>query len=176
MTNETFTPDSQEAQIAAASANTTVFSDGSTFDYENGYQSNGAPVATRDRTENPKIVKSHKIFTLSHIMWITGFPIILSIPFFLAMAILSDVQRTENINALKDGINNSGEVKVVQMAKDGVIVSRPDGSVFKCDVSVISKDTVPTGLVFCAAGGPATFQIPLPHDPNNVFYDAPDEH
>ena len=170
MTNET-TPDLR-ARISDAPANTTVFSDGSTFDYENGYQSNGAPVATRDRTENPVIVKSHRVVTLPRVIGFAG--IIVAIYLVLICIVLGVriSQRAENSNALKEGIESTGQVKVTQMADNEIFVKRPDGSIFKCDHSVISNNDVPTGLVFCSPGGPATFSIPLPHDPNNVFYTA----
>lgn len=173
------------------SPTTTVFSDGSTFDYEDGYKSNGAPVATRDRTEHPKIVKSHKIFTFSRVMGFLFSLIILAIPFSLVMLVLCQVQQNENDNAIKDGINASGQVEVVQSVGGGLLVRSPDGKVFKCDTSVVNDRTVtgeetsvgansattttvgPTGFVFCAQGGPATFSIPVPHDPMDVFYVAP---
>lgn len=177
MTKETSTPDSVDTQAADTPDNITVFSDGSTFDYENGYQSNGAPVATRDRTENPTIVKSHKIFTAARVVGTSVLLILAFLTAGLLLTIVSAVQRSDNSQALKAGVNNSGQVEVIQTTStNSIIVKRPDGGVFKCDVEVVSKDSVPTGLVFCSPGSPATFSIPLPHDPNNVFYSAPTEH
>lgn len=174
MTKETSTPDSLKAQIAAASDNTTVFSDGSTFDYENGYKSNGAAPATRDRTESPKIVKSHSILTANRWLGFLGSLLILSLIAAALMAVVTGLQRTENWEVLKEGVNESGQVEVVQTtAPSNLIVKRPDGSMFNCDVSMISNNGDPVGLVFCADGGPATFSIPLRRDPANVLYMAP---
>jgi sulfatase maturation enzyme AslB (radical SAM superfamily) len=161
-----------EETIATAPHNATVFSDGSTFDYENGYQNNGAPVATRERTENPTIVKSHRVVTANRVI---GFAFGLFVLAIITGAILfgvASIQSVENWNALKVGINNSGQVEVVQKVDGRVLVKRPDGSLFNCDVSVVSNNGNPTGFVFCSPGGPATFSIPLPHDPRNVFYTA----
>lgn len=174
MTKQTSTPDSLKAQIAAAPAATTVFSDGSTFDYENGYKSNGAAPATRDRAESPKIVKSHKVVTAGRVMGVLigllGLSLLVT---FVALA-MSIVQLSENWNVLKAGVNESGQVEVVQTtAPSNLIVKRPDGSMFNCDVSMISNGGDPVGLVFCADGGPATFSIPLRRDPSNIFYMAP---
>lgn len=175
MTKETSTPDSLETQIADAPANTTVFSDGSTFNYEEGYKSNGAPVATRDRTENPTIVKSHQIVTAGRVLGVFMSLVIFTVLTLGVLAGTHDIQRSENWNALKAGVNDSGQVEVVQAtAPSNLIVKRPDGSNFKCDVSMISNNGNPVGLVFCGQGGaPATFSIPLPHDPANIFYVAP---
>lgn len=174
MTKETATPDSLKAQIAAAPANTTVFSDGSTFDYENGYKSNGATPATRDRAENPKIVKSHSIFTAGRVVGFLGSLLILTLLAAVAHTAVSAMQAAENWNVLKAGVNDSGQVEVVQStAPSNLIVKRPDGTMFNCDVSMISNGGDPVGLVFCAEGEPATFSIPLRRDPSNVLYMAP---
>lgn len=170
MTKETSTPDSLETRITEAPANTTVFSDGSTFDYENGYQSNGAPVATRDRTDNPTIAKSHKIFTAPRV---AAFVILLMLLGILSTVLITGIgmfQTAANVNAIKAGVNDSGQVQVVGFSKGELLVKRPDGGVFKCSVSQVSDDGKPTGLIFCSPGAPATFSIPLPHDPANLFY------
>lgn len=174
MTKETSNPDSLENQIADAPAGTTVFSDGSTFNYEEGYKSNGAPVATRDRTDAPTIVKSYKVITEKRVFGAFMSFIVLSLLVLIAGFILSTVHESENLNALKAGVNDSGQVEVVQTdAFSKLIVKRPDGSMFKCDVSMVSNNGNPVGLVFCAPGGKDTFSIPLPHDPQNIFYVAP---
>jgi hypothetical protein len=173
MTKETSTPESQEAQTTDIPANVTVFSDGSTFDYENGYQSNGAPAATRERADIPAIVKSHKLFTLSRLLGV--FVSLVAVGALLSVGVISMflIQQINNIEALKAGINSSGQAMVVEDTGDGILVKRPDGGIFKCGISLVSNDGHPLGLVFCAPGGPATFSIPLPHDPNNIFYTAP---
>lgn len=174
MTKETSAPDSLKAQIAAAPANTTVFSDGSTFDYENGYKSNGAAPATRDRAENPTIVKSHSILTAGRVLGFLGSLLILALLTALAYTVVSAIQTAENWKVLKAGVNESGQVEVVQSTSpSNLIVKRPDGTMFNCDVSMISNGGDPVGLVFCAEGEPATFSIPLRRDPSNVLYMAP---
>lgn len=174
MTKETSTPDPLEAQIAEAPDSTTVFSDGSTFSYEEGYKSNGAPAATRDRTEVPTIVKSHKIVTLGRVVGVVFSLLVLAILAGAVMSGVASIQKVENWNALKAGVNDSEQVEVVQATgPSNLIVKRPDGGNFNCNVSMISNNGDPVGLVFCAPGGPATFSVPLPHDPANVFYVAP---
>lgn len=160
-------------EAPAVTVATTVFSDGSTFDYENGYQNNGAPVATRDREENPTIAKSHKIFTGDRVLVVFLSLLTLLIVVGGALLGVSNFQHIDNNNAVKTGVNDSGQVKVVQMTGDDVLVKRPDGGFFKCAVSYVSESGSPVGLVFCTSGGPSTFAIPLPHDPNNVFYVGP---
>jgi hypothetical protein len=173
MTKETSIPDSLKAQITSAPAKTTVFSDGSTFDYENGYQSNGAVVATRDRTEKLTIAKSHTIFTNGLGYKFVGWVLILGAIAFALWIGIFNMQRTENINVLKEGVNASGQAKVVQFHEGDLILKDSRGATFRCDVSMISNAGDPVGHVFCAEGQSATFSIPLRRDPNNIFYSAP---
>lgn len=150
----------------------TVFSDGSTFDYENGYKSNGA-VATRDR-DVPKIVKTGAI--LSPAKWLA---LILSVLAALVTATLiivgiSIFQQKQNDYAVADGINSTGQAQVIDKVRHGngdtiLLRNAQDNSVYKCDVSVVNE-TSPTGLVFCIPGQQATFTVPVPHDPDNIFY------
>ena len=178
MTKESYIPDDLAERIANAPAHVTVFSDGSTFDYENGYQNNGAPTPTRD-TPAPKIVKYHKIFTFERLS------IIFSIIFFAlfallclaatAVAVIGGIHETENWNTFKDAVNNSNQQVTVIGDSDHhheMLLKRPDGSTFKCDVSFVSNDNKSTGYGFCAPGGPATFTVPVPHDPNSIFSSA----
>lgn len=176
MTNETPTPDSLTAKADAAPASTTVFSDGSTFDYENGYQNNGAPVATRDRTEKPTIVKSHKIVTADRVLGVLGSALVLAVLAFVVFAFVSVYQSYQNIDAVKSNINESGQVEVMQRVEGGLILKDLKADVLlKCDLSMISNNGNPLGLVFCVDAKPATLSIPLPHDPSNIFYSAPEK-
>jgi hypothetical protein len=156
-----------------ASKAMTVFSDGSTFDYENGYQNNGAPVATRDRTENPTIVKSHTVFNSDLVFRLVGWTLVIAA---IAVALLfgvSNMQRSENINVIKKAITKSEQLEVAQFDNDVLFVKDSKGAMFKCDVSMISNNGDPVGLVFCADGGPAALSIPLRRDPSNILYMAP---
>lgn len=173
--DDTTPPDEElsQTQLDARAAATTVFSDGSTFDYENGYQNNGAPVATRDREEKPTIAKSHKIFTGERLLITFLSAMILAVVAGGALFGVSSFQHIENNDALRAAVNGSDQVKIVQISKDDALVKRPDGSFFKCAVSYASDNGHPVGLLFCTAGGPSTFTIPLPHDPNNLFYTGP---
>lgn len=173
MTKETSSSDSRAAQITAAPAKTTVFSDGSTFDYLNGYQNNGAPLATRDRTEKPTIAKSHTIFTNGSGFKFVGWVLVLSAIAFAILVAVSNIQKAENLNILKTGVNDSGQVEVVQFSDGDLILKDRNGSMFKCDVSLISNGGDPVGNVFCVNGQPATFSIPLRRDPSNILYNAP---
>jgi hypothetical protein len=178
MTNVTTAPANLDETIARASHGTTVFSDGSTFDYENGYRSNGATIATRDRTVAPRIVKSHKIVTLSRVLGVLLSLTVLTLLASFAFLLVAVFQGVENIKAVKAGINESSQVEVVQTTGNGEIIVKDAaaGNMFKCDVSIVSNGGNPTGLVFCAGEGkPATFSIPVPHDPKNIFYVAPDK-
>lgn len=166
-------PSPLDEENPKASKATTVFSDGSTFDYENGYQSNGAPVATRDRTENPTIVKSHTIFSNGLLFGLVGWTLVIAAIAFALLVGVSNMQRAENNNVIKKAINESGQVEVVQLKNDVLFVKDPKGAMFKCDISMISNNGDPVGLVFCASGGPAAFSIPLRRDPSNILYMAP---
>lgn len=173
MTKEASRPDSLETQITAAPAGTTVFSDGSTFDYENGYQSNGAPVATRDRTGQLAIAKSHTIFSNALVLKLVVVVLVLAtISFALFLAVLN-MQKDENINVVIDGINKSGQAEVVQNVDGGLILKDSKGAEFKCELSMISNGGDPVAHVFCAEGQPATFSIQLRRDPSNILYMAP---
>lgn len=173
MTKETSSSDSLAAQITAAPAKTTVFSDGSTFDYVNGYQNNGAPLATRDRTAKPTIAKSHTIFTNGSGFKFVGWVLVLAAIGFAAFIGVSNMQMNENINAVKAGINESGKAEVVAFIDGNLIVKDSNSGVFKCEVSMISNAGDPVGHVFCAPGQSATFSIPLQRDPDNILYTAP---
>lgn len=173
--DDTTPPDEElsQTQLDARAAATTVFSDGSTFDYENGYQNNGAPVATRDREEKPTIAKSHKIFTGDRVavafIWLLTLLVVVGGVFMTVF----NFQNGENTKALRAGVDNAGQVKIVQITEGDVVVKRPDGSIFKCAVSYVSDNGHPVGLIFCSPGSPATFTIQLPHDPTNLFYVGP---
>jgi hypothetical protein len=198
MTKETSTTAALNARIASASPETTVFSDGSTFDYENGYQSNGAPIATRDRKDIPKIVKTGVVMT--SVRWVIALMtlIVLGIVSFLAVMVTSLVQAHENYETIVKTINDSGQVEVVDgdiMKKldSGTILLSYSDEVTKCDISIATKtdvvftDTVdnhtmeadtskvetPMAYVFCSPGDVASISIPVPHDPDNIFYVAP---
>ena len=181
MNNSQNTPDDMtpldeelsQTQLEARAAATTVFSDGSTFDYENGYQNNGAPVATRDREEKLTITKSHKIFTGDRVLAVFLSLFMLFLVAGGAYAGVSSFHHIDNNNAIKAAVNDSGQVKIVQITGGDVVVKRPDGGVFKCAISYVSDSGSPLGLIFCSPGAPSTFSIPLPHDPNNVFYVGP---
>lgn len=175
MTKETSIPESLKKQIASAGPKTTVFSDGSTFDYENGYQNNGAPVAVRNRTEKPTIVKSHTVFTEGQGFQFVGWTLVL---LAIASAVgigITNIQKAANIAAVKDNINSSGKAKVVQAMDSALLVQDLRGGYFKCDLSMLSNESDPTAYVFCAPGQSATFTIPLPHDPSDIFYNRPTE-
>ena len=192
MTKET-SPTDLQAVIANASPETTVFADGSTFDYENGYRSNGAPVATRDRTDAPKIVKTGVIMTAS--VWgtvLTTLLITTILALFVAIGvgvvggIISGFHAIDNKKAVVAGINDSGMGSVVGNTlqnEDGnvfALIENGDGT-FKCEVDFATTTTAPegkrtpTGYVFCAPGGPASFSIPVPYDPTDISYEAPKE-
>lgn len=166
-------------KIAQAAPETTVWSDGSTFDYENGYRSNGAPTATRDR-EAPKIVKTTKILTKEvflDILGAMGFLLIVAmIGITLTLIVggtVSMQHNKENRAAIVEGINDSGMGTVVdgklinEGGKNYALIQRAEG-VFKCEVSTADVkypegDEVPTGFVFCLPGQSANFTVELPH-------------
>lgn len=123
----------------------------------------------------------------------------------ITAAALTFSHANANYSAIVKGLNDTGEVKVI----DGSIMSKLDsgtvilnrqgnrqGEMFKCEVSivknidvqftndVVDKTTMETDTVrvenvaahvFCPTGGPLTFVIPVPYDPHNIFYVAPDK-
>lgn len=151
----------------------TVFSDGSTFDYENGYKSNGA-VATRDRTV-PKIVKTGAILSPNELLALILSVLAALITATLILVGLAIFQQNRNDYAVADGINSTGQAQVIDKVRhEGgqatvLLRNAQDNSIYKCDVSIVNESS-PTGLVFCIPGQQATFSVPVPHDPDNVFY------
>lgn len=177
MTKDTSASKNLEAQIANAPAKTTVFSDGSTFDYENGYKSNGAPVATRDRKEAPSIVKTGAFITFTEFTYAF---IALLLLLTVAAAVVCGAalaQISGNKAAIEHSMNESGQAKVLAFSMDEgeiILKNSQNGAVYACDISVAS-DEQPTAFIFCEPGKAATFSIPVPHDPSDVFYTAPKE-
>lgn len=173
MTKDNSLPTLLENRIAEAPASTTVFSDGSTFDYENGYKSNGAPTATRDRSDNPTIVKTHKIFTSNLVFSLAVWTLLLTAAAIALFGAISNVQKRENINFVKAEMLATGQVNTVEYDKDVLIFQNKAGDVLKCDLVMLSNGDSPVAHIFCAEGQPAVLSIPLPNDPSNIFYSAP---
>lgn len=173
MTKKASTSVSPEAQTTAVPTKVTVFSDGSTFDYENGYQSNGAPVATRDRTANPTIAKTHRIFSNGLVLKLLALVLVLAAIVFAFIVSISNMQQDENVNVIKTAINKSGQAEMVQYVDGGLVLKDSKGVSFKCDVSMLSNGGDPIAHIFCAEGQQATYSIQLRRDPTNILYMAP---
>lgn len=155
----------------------TLFSDGSTFDYVNGYQSNGA-TASRDKAP-AKIVETGAL--LSSNSWSA---IIIALMLALLLGIVSFIgfhayHEQANERAIVNNINSSGQAEVVGGKvhnEDGtstvVVRDLGDKGIYKCDVSIV-RDPTANALVFCSKPNPANFSIPVPYDPNDIFYTTP---
>lgn len=163
-----------ETSLKKAAPGTTVFSDGSTFDYEHGYQSNGA-VPSRDK-EPATIVKTGNVVSFTAVA-ISGFILIALIAFVGVLGgLLQMNHNVHNYKTIADSINLSGQAEVLDGKSydviDTLVVRDKSQQIFKCDVEYVTTD-VPRALVFCAPGGPATFSIPLDYEPGNILYVAP---
>lgn len=176
MTKETPNPKNAEAEVKAVRP--TVFSDGSTFDYVNGYQSNGAPAATRDRTEVPRIAKAGALMSTNTLANIMIAFILLAVLAFASFLGFTSFHNQANEKAIVSLINTSGQAEVIggKILKEGdrnIVVVRDSGDnkVYRCDVHVV-VETSATGLVFCNPGE-VNFTLPVPYDPANIFYTTP---
>ena len=166
-----------ESSLKKAKPGTTVFADGSTFDYEHGYRSNGA-VPDRHRAEPVRIVKTGEIVSLKTALHILYSLIALLVIAIVAAGVVKMVHNAENERTIEGIMKIAGGAEVVKKTAVGphdslVIRNKQDNSLYSCDVEYVN-DGVSTALIFCAPGGPATFSIPLPYDPENIFYTTAD--
>lgn len=177
MTKETPAPKNSDKEYSSKVARPTVFSDGSTFDYVNGYQSNGAP--TRSRNSTPaRIVKSGAIMSVNSLANLLIALLLATLLGFVAWHGAKAYHEQANEKTIISNINLSGQAEVLgdkilkQDGKNTIIVrDLADKNTYKCDVLVVTEDTA-TALVFCNPG-PANFTIPVPYDPENIFYTTP---
>lgn len=147
----------------AAAPGTTVFADGSTFDYTEGYKSNGAPTMTRDRISAP-IVKTYRngyvlfAIVVMSLLALIAFQIYTSFNSAMRTAETSstnkDVVKAQN-DMILDGIEASGGV-VVDEIYDGwssrldrvLIRFGEEGNATPCYVTV-ATDGTEKGFVDC---------------------------
>lgn len=156
----------------------TVFSDGSTFDYVNGYQSNGAPTRSRDSAP-AKIAKTGAIMSpngLSALITALLLAVLLS---FVTYGGFTAFHKQANERNIVSIINSSGQAEVVggkiqdNDGKQTVIVrDLADKGIYQCDVSIV-RDPTAIAFVFCSLPNPANFTIPVPYDPSDIFYTTP---
>lgn len=162
-----------ESSLEKAKPGTTVFADGSTFDYEHGYRSNGA-VPDRHREKPVRIVKTGEILPLKSALTILYALIALLVVAIAAAGLVKMVHNVENDRTIEGIVKITGAAEVVKKTSAGpheklVIRNSQDNSLYACDVEYINEG-VSTALIFCSPGGPSTFSIPLPYDPENIFY------
>lgn len=185
MTTNPISPERLQSIIDASKPRTTVFSDGSTYDPKEGYSSNGAPARTRD-SEPAKIVKTAKVLNWNFIgAFICGLLISTLVAAFVAIIVglfVSSYQEYSNYDVIVENVKENGPNVVGQQitvvdnkVKNGEIYLQIQNDNLKCEVDVVSNGGNPLGLVFCQPGGTATFSTPVPHDPLNLFYQAPSE-
>jgi hypothetical protein len=178
MTKETHEPSLDGIMNDKNSTRPTIFSDGSTFDYVNGYQSNGAPVATRDRTDLPTIAKTGALMSINTLANL----IILALTLLVVAAFtafgLSTYHAQANEKAIIENINLTGQAVVIgndiQSTESGdilVVRDQSDNNIYKCEVVTVLDPTA-KALIFCNPG-PVNFSIPVPYDPSNIFYTTP---
>lgn len=178
MTKETHEPLLADDESSNKSVRPTVFSDGSTFDYVNGYRSNGAPAATRDREKVPTIAKAGAIMSVNSLANLIIALVLLAILAVVAWTGMTSYHEQANERAIVSTINISGQAEVVGgkiLTENGnsVVVLRDnnDRNIYRCDVYTV-VDTTAKALVFCNEG-PVNFTIPVPYDPANLFYTTP---
>lgn len=165
-----------ESSLEKAKPGTTVFADGSTFDYEHGYRSNGA-VVDRHRKEPARIVKTGEILPLKTALKVLYALIAILVIAIVAAGVVKMVHNAENERTIEGIMKVTGGAEVVSKTSVGphdtlVIRNNKDHGLYKCDVEYVNEG-VSTALIFCAPGAAATFSIPLPYDPENIFYTGP---
>lgn len=151
----------------------TVWEDGSSFDYENGYSANGATPETK-RTKPAKFSKSTRANNSSLLaLGVVGI-VILSLLTVMVLSIMLATKAGEaadrNNAAIKEYIHKQDGLYVVDMKNEKkhsltneVILQNNDGNIFKCDVEAADNEFMANAYVFCGpAGDPATFNIALP--------------
>lgn len=176
MTKETITP--AEAETDPKALRPTVFSDGSTFDYIHGYRSNGAPTPTRDRTDVPRIAKTGSMLSANGLANLIISLILLAVIGFVAFLGIKAFHNQANETSIINNINVSGQAQVVgtKMLHEGdrsilVVRDAQDHSVYRCDVHILVEESA-KAMVFCNPG-PVNFTLPVPYDPENIFYTTP---
>lgn len=167
-----------ESSLKKAKPGTTVFADGSTFDYEHGYRSNGA-VPDRHRAEPVRIVKTGEVISLKTALSILYSLIALLVIAIVAAGLVKMVHNAENERTIAGIMKIAGGAEVINKSSVGphetlVIRNKQNNGLYTCDVEYVNEG-VSTALIFCEPGGPATFSIPLPYDPENIFYTGSDQ-
>jgi hypothetical protein len=167
-----------ESSLEKAKAGTTVFADGSTFDYEHGYRSNGA-VPDRHRKEPVRIVKTGEVVSFKTALNILYALIAILIIAIVAAGVVKMVHNAENERTIEGIMKTTGAAEVVKKSSVGphetlVIRNKQDKGLYSCDVEYVNEG-VSTALIFCSPGGPSNFSIPLPYDPENIFYTGPSQ-
>lgn len=155
----------------------TVFSDGSTFDYVNGYQSNGS-TASRDKAP-AKIVQTGAVMSPNALSALIIALLLATLLTIVTIAGFKAYHEQANERAIVNTINSSGQAEVVggKIHNEGgastvVVRDLADKEIYKCDVSIVRNPTA-TAFVFCSKPNPANFAIPVPYDPADVFYTTP---
>lgn len=155
----------------------TVFSDGSTFDYVNGYQSNGA-IATRDKAP-AKIVETGALMSSNAWSAILTAILLAALLALITYGGFNAYHKQANERAIINNINVSGQAEVVggkihdEGGQSTILIRDPsDQGVYKCDVDIARTPTA-TAFIFCAKPNPANFTLPVPYDPNDIFYTTP---
>lgn len=150
--------------LANAEYDTTVYSDGSTYDPRNGYQSNGAPIRGKDDPA-PQVVKRRSLFRPGYLItYAIPTTLILAFVVLVGFGAFMSFQKANWAQTVRDDINSTGVVEVLSFEDKGdavVLVERASGDHFKCDVSYAKSGDERLGLVFCTPGSPATFTVNL---------------
>lgn len=169
--NDAYVADNIKTIKAQASPKTTVFADGSTFSYSEGYKSNGAPVRTRDSKPSP-IVKTWKMPRPSAtesvlILGVVAF--IVLILGSLVIGILASMSEVANHKAVIEVVEEQGATVVGdKIVKGEALIRFGEDKVVPCDVDYRFDDDTPKGFVSCAQGADVLI-VDVPFNPSNVF-------
>lgn len=149
----------------------TIWEDGSSFDYENGYSANGVePTLNRDKPVRvSKATRSNNATLVAVSLFFTALAAIITVLALLLVAIGTATSTADkNTAALQEKISEQ-DAYVVKMERPKsteipktVILQNNRGDVIKCDVSAADNELVASAYVFCGPNGTPAVKIPLP--------------
>lgn len=161
---------------ARYSLSSVVWEDGSSFDYENGYSSNGA-VRDKNRIEPVRYTaetksKNGKYFGLG-LLLLGTFLIIASLiaAMFFTVGESSKAAKGADRNnaAIKEYLVKHEGLYVVKinhenqgMLTNRILLQNKNGQTFNCAVEAADNEFIANAYIFCEEGKSATFTVSLP--------------
>lgn len=161
---------------ARYSLSSVIWEDGSSFDYENGYSSNGA-VRDKNRTKPVRYTaetrsKNGKYFGLGLLLLGTLLVIaslIAAMFFSIAESSKAEKGADRNNAAIKEYLVKHEGLYVVKMNHENqgmltnrILIQNKNGQTFNCAVEAADNEFIANAYVFCQEGAPATFTVSLP--------------